>query len=176
MNGHSTDSEILEIVDAADNVVGRNTRFEIHRQGLMHRAVHIFVFNSTGEVYVQRRSDGKDKHPGVLDSSAAGHVDPGESYQEAAARELFEELGLRAGIRPVLRVKATELTDMEHVALFEAQTDEPPSPNDEEISWGAFMAQQELSRAMESNPADFVPAFIHLWSEYQRLHTQARMS
>ncbi len=174
MNGHSTDADILEIVDAEDNVVGRTTRFEIHRQGLMHRAVHIFVFNSLGEIYIQRRSDAKDKHPGVLDSSAAGHVDPGESYDEAALRELFEELGVKTEIRPVLKLKASELTDMEHVALYEARTDDPMLPNEEEISWGGYMTPEELSQSMESNPTDFVPAFVHLWAQYGALQPQCR--
>lgn len=174
MNRHSTDDEIIEIVDSEDNVVGQATRVEIHRRRLMHRAVHLFVFNSAGEIYVQRRSDSKDRHPGILDSSAAGHVDPGESYDDAAARELFEELSVKAGIRPVLRLKASELTDMEHVALYEVLTDEPPTPNEEEISWGAFMAPEELSQSMESNPADFVPVFVHLWTEYRRSRNQCR--
>ncbi|MEI8183295.1 MAG: NUDIX domain-containing protein [Desulfomonile sp.] len=77
---YSTDSEILETVGAADRVTGQATRREIHDKGLLHRAVHIFVFNSSGEIFVQRRAGHKDRHPLKLDSSAAGHVDPGESY------------------------------------------------------------------------------------------------
>ena len=174
MNGHSTDNEVLDIVDAEDSVVGQATRREIHQRGLMHRAVHIFVFNARGEIYVQRRSDSKDKHPGVLDSSAAGHVDAGESYDDAAARELVEELGVQAEILPVFKVRASSVTDMEHVTLYQAMTDALPVPDEEEISWGAFMAPEELSHAMESDPADFVPAFVYLWTEYGRARNQFR--
>ena len=92
---YSTDSEILEIVDSHDKVIGTGTRGEIHRMGFFHRAVHMFVFNPAGQVYIQRRSRSKDRHPGKLDSSAAGHVDPGETYEETAIRELQEELGIR---------------------------------------------------------------------------------
>src|SRR5512143_213495 len=116
---YSTDNDILEIVDSGDKVIGSATRGEIHRMGFLHRAVHMFVFNPAGEVYIQRRSRTKDRHPGKLDSSAAGHVDPGETYAETAIRELQEELGIRAEVKEILRVPASEQTDNEHVALFE---------------------------------------------------------
>jgi len=133
---HSTDNEILEIVDSDDNVIGTANRAELHRLGLMHRAVHIFVFNEAGEIYVQRRSEAKDRHPGKFDSSAAGHVDPGESYHETAMRELREEIGISGSLEKVLRVQASEITDHEHVALFKIMTDQTPTPNWDELQWG----------------------------------------
>ena len=165
---HSTDLEILEIVDSDDRVIGTATRAEIHRKRLMHRAVHIFVFNSAGEIYVQRRSASKDRHALKLDSSAAGHVDPGESYEETASRELQEELGIAATIEKILWVAACEETDNEHVMLFKAETDLEPAPNPEEVKWGNFMSPEKLSRLMNETPDDFVPAFILLWHEYLR--------
>ncbi len=161
---HSTDLEILDIVDAHDRVIGQATRGEIHRRGLAHRAVHMFVFDPQGMIYVQRRSADKDRFPSVLDSSASGHVDPGESYHAAAVRELKEELGIEADLKDVLQVRASEITDNEHVVLFVAFTDDVPAPDRSEIQWGAFMSAQELSAMMDMNPDDFVPAFIHLWN------------
>ncbi len=166
---NSTDDELLEIVDAEDNVLGIATRREIHNSGFMHRAVHIFVFNSAGEIYVQKRSDSKDRHPGKLDSSAAGHVDPGESYLETAIRELREEIGLSADLEEVLRIKASKITDYEHVALFRAVTDQLPVPNPDEIQWGEFFERIELTRRMAEFPDEFVPGFIFLWNELLRL-------
>jgi isopentenyl-diphosphate delta-isomerase len=168
---HSTDNEILEIVDSHDNVVGTATRAEIHRKGLQHRAVHIFVFNADGQMYVQRRSAAKDRHPLKLDSSAAGHVDPGETYQQTAVRELNEELSVNAAVSEVLKIPACELTDNEHVVLFAAVTDQEPKPNLEEILSGRFMSGEELSASMKENPNDFVPAFILLWNEFLRKTT-----
>lgn len=165
---HSTDDEILEIVDSDDRVIGRATRGEIHRKGVMHRAVHIFVFNSDGEIYIQRRSALKDRHPLKLDSSAAGHVDPGESYEQTAVRELEEELGITAQVEQVLRVAACEQTDNEHVMLFTVETGLEPVPNPEEVQWGGFMPPEKLSALMQENPDDFVPAFILLWNEFLR--------
>lgn len=69
--------EIFDVVDEADRVVGRATRAVVHRDGLRHRAAHVFLLNSRGELFLQRRS-----------------LDAGESYVEAARRELAEELGV----------------------------------------------------------------------------------
>jgi isopentenyldiphosphate isomerase len=163
---YSTDNEILEIVDSHDSVIGTGTRGEIHRMGFFHRAVHMFVFNPAGQVYVQRRSCSKDRHPGKLDSSAAGHVDPGETYAETAIRELHEELVIEAEVNEILRVPASEQTDNEHVVLFEVVTESEPVPNPEEIQWGAFMSPEQVTKLMDEAPGDFVPAFILLWKKF----------
>jgi isopentenyl-diphosphate delta-isomerase type 1 len=165
---HATDNEILEIVDEDDHVIGTATRAEIHRKGLLHRSVHLFIFNSSGSMYVQRRSAVKDRHPLKLDSSAAGHVDPGESYATTAVRELEEELGIRAEIHEILRLRACPETDNEHVVLFEGVTDSEPIPDKDEIASGEFVPVEKLTSVMDENPEDFVPAFVLLWREYMR--------
>ena len=91
--GQSPD-EIFDVVDERDVVVGREFRREIHRRGLLHRAIHIFWLRPDGQLCLQRRSYAKDNCPGLLSSSCAGHVDSGEDYLHAAARELCEELGI----------------------------------------------------------------------------------
>lgn len=94
---HQDPDELFDVVDADDRVIGQATRAAVHRDGLLHRSAHVFVFNSRGELFLQRRALSKDENPGVWDSSAAGHLDAGESYAEAARRELLEELGLALG-------------------------------------------------------------------------------
>jgi isopentenyl-diphosphate delta-isomerase type 1 len=163
---YSTDNEILEIVDSHDKVIGTATRGEIHQMGFFHRAVHMFVFNPAGQVYIQRRSCSKDRHPGKLDSSAAGHVDPGETYAETAIRELQEELGIQAEVREILRIPASEQTDNEHVVLFEVVTESEPVPNTEETQWGEFISREQLTKLMDEAPEDFVPAFVLLWKKF----------
>ena len=92
----SVSHELLDVVDADDRVIAVKTRGDIHAQGLKHRAVHILVFNGQGQVFLQKRSLSKDEQPGKWDSSAAGHVDSGETYLECASREIEEELGIVA--------------------------------------------------------------------------------
>jgi isopentenyl-diphosphate Delta-isomerase len=168
---HTTDNEILEIVDCDDRVTGSGTRREIHEKGLLHRAVHVFVFNTAGEIFIQRRSAAKDRHPLKLDSSAAGHVDPGESYEITAQRELEEELGITAPVKKILWMRAQPETDNEHVALFSLVTDLPPAPNGEEIEWGEFMTPERVTELMQANAADFVPAFVLLWKRFTERKT-----
>lgn len=161
--------EFLDVIDENDVVVAKATRREIHSRGLPHRAVHIFVFNSSGQIYVQQRSANKDTHPLKLDSSAAGHLDSGEDYAQAAIRELFEELSIRAEIKEEFRFGPDVITDNERVALFTCHCDETPTPNPDEIIFGQFWAPARLTEAMSSDTRDFVPAFVTLWTMYRNL-------
>src|SRR5688572_31217226 len=91
--------EIFDVVNERDEVIGQKPRSEIHRLKLKHRAVHVLVFNSKGQLFLQKRSMTKDCFPGTWDSSASGHLDCGEEYDACARRELREELGDRKSTR-----------------------------------------------------------------------------
>lgn len=87
--------EIFDVVNERDEVVGKNTRREVHARKLWHRAIHVLVFSSLGEVFLQKRSMKKDTAAGLWDSSSSGHLDSGEDYDACAVRELREEIGLQ---------------------------------------------------------------------------------
>ncbi len=87
--------DIFDVVNERDEVIDRKPRSEVHRLGLLHRAVHVLVFNGRGQIFLQKRSMKKDRQPGVWDSSASGHVDSGEDYDATSVREVREEIGLR---------------------------------------------------------------------------------
>jgi len=87
--------EFIDIVDEKDNVVGKEEKKIVERKALFHRAVFIFIFNSEGKLFVQKRSKHKFLAPGLYGIGAGGSVRAGESYDEAAARELAEELGIK---------------------------------------------------------------------------------
>ena len=112
--------EIFDVVNERDEVVGQNTRREVHRLGLKHRAVHVLVFNSRGETFLQKRSMNKDREPGKWDSSASGHVDSGEDYDACAVRELREEIGLSVAEAPerLFKIAACPETDAEFVWVY----------------------------------------------------------
>ncbi len=89
------EEEILDVVDKQGNVLETRTRSEIHgNPDLMHRVVHVLVFNSRGDLLLQKRSTSKDVAPGKWDTSVGGHVNAGESLLAACARETEEELGI----------------------------------------------------------------------------------
>lgn len=94
-------TELFEVVDAEDRPLGARTRAECHADPrLIHRSVFVVVETSAGVLF-QRRGLGKDSHPGHWCLACAGHVAAGETYRDAAARELLEEVGV-AGAEPVL--------------------------------------------------------------------------
>ncbi|MDA8078860.1 MAG: NUDIX domain-containing protein [Nitrospiraceae bacterium] len=91
----SDSDEILEVVDKEGNVIGQARRSVLHSDPeLIHRVVHVLVFDSQSRLLLQKRSMSKDTAPGKWDTSVGGHVAPGEAVLRAALREMQEELGI----------------------------------------------------------------------------------
>jgi isopentenyl-diphosphate delta-isomerase type 1 len=158
--------EIFDIVDDRDQVIGQCPRREVHRVGHKHRAVHVLVFNSHGEVFLQKRSMSKDTHPGVWDSSSSGHVDSGEDYDTCAVRELREEIGLVIDKTPerLLKIDACEETGQEFVWVYKLDAEGPFTLHPEEIERGEWFTPSHVSRWIKSTPKEFAPAFVLIWN------------
>ncbi|PJE78671.1 putative Nudix hydrolase YfcD [invertebrate metagenome] len=88
-----SDEKVI-IVDESNRIIGDATRAEMRRKGLYHRAVYLFIANEHHQLYVQERTVQKDIYPGYFDPASGGVVAKGESYEEAAYRELQEEMGI----------------------------------------------------------------------------------
>jgi isopentenyldiphosphate isomerase len=157
--------EIFDIVNERDEVVGQNTRREVHRLGLKHRAVHVLVFDKRGEVFLQKRSMTKDTFPGAWDSSASGHLDAGEDYDACAVRELREEIGLVIE-RPrerLFKLEARAETGCEFVWVYRQEAEGPFVLHPEEIETGGWFAPEKVTRWMTEKPGDFASALLFLW-------------
>lgn len=144
--------ELLPVVDENDEVLGVRRRGDIHALGLLHRAVHVLVFDARGRLYLQRRSANKDTHPGKWTASASGHVDPDEDYAEAAARELQEELGLSLALEEVGSIAACPRTENEFTRVFRSLTKREPHPNPAEIvegRWFSLPEARELAKDLK---------------------------
>lgn len=162
--------EWLDIVDEQDQVIGRATRGEIHAQGLIHRACHMLVFNSSGQLFLQKRSMSKDADPGLWDSSAAGHVDADETYIDCAVRELHEELGLVVDAGELIRqfkLPPTAANGMEFAVVYSLVSDAPMTLNPTEITEGKWLDVAAVSDWVAQQPEMLSAAFRDIWLKMQ---------
>jgi len=162
----NSDDEIYDLVDMDDRVIGKAPRKEIHQKNLIHRSVHVFVFNPEGWLFLQKRSLSKDENPGFWDTSSAGHVDSGEDYLTAANRELMEELGISEPLVPFMRIKACEESYWEHVAAYTCTTRQSIVINPAEISEGRFWSLDEISETLSKKNNPFTSTFTIIIINY----------
>lgn len=156
--------EIFDVVDENDIVTGFATRSKVHSQGLLHRAVHVLVFDSAGRIFLQKRSMSKDQCPGLWSTSCAGHVDKGEAYDHAAMREFREELGVEAPpLARLFHLTPGPDTGNEHVWVYRCAFDGPFVLDPQEIDDGIWMTPSALTDSMNREPAAYTPALNRIW-------------
>jgi 16S rRNA (adenine1518-N6/adenine1519-N6)-dimethyltransferase len=165
---YSNQDELLQIVDEFDRPIGGRDRATIHRNQQLHRAVHVMICNQKNELFLQRRSYHKDQFPGCWDSSASGHVDVDESYDDCAVRELWEELGIKTSLERFGYLNASEKTGFEFIQIYKGHTDETPKLNAWEIEGGAFFPIETIKDWIARHPEDFAPGFLECWRVLRR--------
>jgi isopentenyldiphosphate isomerase len=157
--------EIFDVVNERDEVIGQLPRFQVHRDGLKHRAIHVLVFNARGETFLQKRSMKKDTFPGAWDSSSSGHLDRGEDYDACAVRELREEIALVIDTPPrrVFKIAACPETGQEFVWVYRLESEGPFTLHPEEIDAGGWFAPTHVSNWIKNCPGDFASGFVLIW-------------
>ena len=156
--------EEVVLVDESDREIGTMEKLEAHRQGRLHRAFSVFIFNSGGEMLLQKRAAGKYHSPGLLTNACCSHQRPGESNEAAASRRLFEEMGISTPLKKkgtfIYRSEFDNgLTEHEFDHVFEGVTDMVPSPDSHEVQDYYWMAVNEIKKEIAINPEKFTTWF-----------------
>jgi len=163
-------SEILDVVDKENKLVGTASRGEIYIQGLYHRSVAIWVFRGE-DILLQQRGQGVEVGSGLWDLSTAGHVKQGEPYLVAAKRELKEETGLNGHSLRVIRKHhlwhykyPNGLIDNEMMMTFRCGMDGEIRKDGGELKELKYFPVSKVKKWVESRPEEFTPWFLEEWS------------
>lgn len=162
--------DMFDIVDENDQVVGQAKRAECHgNPDLIHRVSHVLLFNSHGDLLLQKRGAHKDVQPGKWDTSVGGHLDPGEDYLTAARREMQEELGV-SGV-PLTFLYHSRIRneyESENVATYLCRYDGNINFSVDEIDAVRFWSRGEIEVALGQGL--FTPNFEEEWSLLNAFH------
>lgn len=154
-------AELLAVVDELDKELRAERRDVIHRDNLLHRAIHLFVFRPSGELLLQQRSEKKDQYP-LHWECVGGHLAPGEDYDFAVYREAEEELGIvldRA--EQICKLAACVETGYEFITVYKAVTDAVPRPNPEEVIGTVWLTLDQFREEIEREARLFSPTLLH---------------
>jgi len=157
----SMKEEQVVLVDTNNCELGLMGKTEAHQKGLLHRAISVIVFNSKGEMLVQQRAFTKYHWAGIWSNTCCSHPRAGESFQQAAERRLFEELGFSTPLKEAFQFiyKATDeksgLTEHELDAVFTGVFDDAFQFNKEEIAAVRWMKTEEVLADIESKPNEY---------------------
>jgi len=160
--------EIFDVVNQSDQVIGRMPRSVVHRRKLYHRSVHGLVFDASRRVFLQLRAPHKDCNPGLWDSSVAGHVEAGETYDRAIIRETAEELGIRLRAIPhrMFKLNASIATGYEFCWVYRIRDGGPLLIDRNEAVDGKWLTVEELNRWVAEQPEVLTGSIKSIWSRY----------
>lgn len=141
--------EVFDLVDEKDRVIGRVSRKDCHQNpDMIHRAVHVLVFNSKRELFLQKRSLLKDINPGMWGLSVSGHVDAGETYAQTAIRETKEEIGAFLSLKYLDTCFLKLENESEFSAIFITEAEGPFELNSDEIEDGGFFSLDDIQNRL----------------------------
>jgi isopentenyl-diphosphate delta-isomerase len=153
------DHEFLTVVDGNDVVIGYSTKEDIKRRGLNYRCVQVFLFNSNDELLICKRPDTKKRYAGEW-ASVMGHVRRGETYDEAANREVKEEIGSDTKLKRVTKFSNIDGAGRVFQEIFSGGVVENIKPDKTEISEFKFMTIRDLRTDMVQAPNQYAQPFV----------------
>jgi 8-oxo-dGTP pyrophosphatase MutT (NUDIX family) len=165
MNKIAPSEEQVAIVDGKNRVIGCAGRSVMRRFNLIHRATYILLLNARGELFVQKRTAGKDVYPGYYEVAVGGVVQAGEEYDVSAQRELAEEVGLDGAVlTPLFDFYWQDEGNRVWGRAYICAAEGPLTLQPEEVEWGRFMDIDEILRLRRTEP--FTPDGLYLLDRY----------
>lgn len=137
--------ELVDVVDADGRTIDTVPRHVMRTQRLPHRCCYILVFNRAGELLIHRRTPTKDVYPGHWDVCVGGVVGAGETFDEAAARELQEEIGVDASLEALFPFRFADASTTVHGLVYRAVHDGPFRFQPEEVVEGRFLVPDAVT-------------------------------
>ena len=158
------EEEKVILVDADDNEIGEMPKQECHVKGLLHRAFSVFVFNTAGELLLQRRAMTKYHSPGLWTNTCCSHPRKGETTLNAAKRRLMEEMGVECELVEITHFtyKADVmcgLTEHEIDHVFVGCTDRKPVIDKSEVDSWKYVSAEFLRKDVSENPQNYTEWF-----------------
>ena len=150
--GADPGDDLVDVVDSDGRVVGQATRREMRTRRLPHRSTYILVFNRRGELFVHLRRATKDVWPSHWDPCVGGVVAAGEPFDEGAARELTEEIGVSAPLERLFPLRYADATTVVHGMAYRTTNDGPFRLQAEEIVRGEFVALDDVVKRAAREP------------------------
>lgn len=160
--------EIVALYSLDGHETGESPRSVVRAKNLHHAATQVVLFDEAGRIFVHRRTPLKDVYPGVRDFAAGGVMRPGERPDEAAARELEEELGVHSALHPLGQANYSDEHTSFHGFLYWAISHEELRLQKEEVAGGEWMSREALLTAIDDEPADFMPDTVALLGDWLR--------
>jgi isopentenyl-diphosphate delta-isomerase type 1 len=142
--------EMLYHVNKNDKILGKISREEAHKKGLLHRTGVVFLMNSKGKVLINKRSSEKKTFPSCYDSSVSFHVTYGETYKSAAKRETEEEIRIKAPLRYLGKFIHKDSPEYQVVAVFQCISDDKPIIDPKEFSRQKFYSIKEAENVIQN--------------------------
>ncbi|KMV73671.1 isopentenyl-diphosphate Delta-isomerase [Rosenbergiella epipactidis] len=152
------------LVDEHDNPLGKMEKLAAHRQGRLHRAITVYIFNTKQQLMLQQRAFSKYHCGGLWSNTCCGHPFPNESTQQAAERRLEEEMGLKLPLTKLTQtyynLPVTDgLVEHEFGHIFTGLTDQLPVLNPHEAENYRFASLSEVQQELITSPERFTPWF-----------------
>ena len=160
--------EIFDIVNERDEVVGQNTRREVHARGLWHRAVHMLVFNSRGEIFLQKRSMKRTSPPANGIRRRPAIWTAARITTRARCARCARRLGLeiKLPLQKLFKIDARKETGWEFCWIYRCESEGPFVLHPDEIETGAWFAPEAVTKWVNEKPQDFASAFVLIWKTF----------